>query len=203
MTIYIAYADADRAAAHDLERFLERRGWFVELADGAGETKHLQAADGVVVLWSKNLMLSANRERIEALSASAREHDKLLLTRLDLCFRSAALEEAPAIDALIEGQRDIAWSAIAKRLEGSPKSAAPSLALPQRATPWLRVSIIALLLTSAGAALVASALGLLVLPGEAAFLRSPWGQALGGALLTTAAALIATLMLPDRPQEGA
>lgn len=135
MTVFIAHAEADRAAAEALEKFLERRGLFVELESGVRGFRHVQPVDTVVALWSKNTVFSPQRLLLEKRTMEAWADEQLVLVKLDQSFAPVGLRDLPAIDASFEPQRDIAWSAVAKvahdaRLRSAP---APHDAFPQSA----------------------------------------------------------------------
>ena len=56
MTVFLAHVPANRETAEALEKFLERRGQFVELDDGQTAMRPLQASDVLVLLISKNFV---------------------------------------------------------------------------------------------------------------------------------------------------
>jgi len=114
MTVFIAHAEADRAAAEALEKFLERRGLFVELETGQRGFRHVQPADTVVALWSKDTVFSPYRLLFEKRTMEAWADEQLVMVKLDHAFAPVGLRDLPAIDASFEPQRDIAWSAVAK-----------------------------------------------------------------------------------------
>jgi DNA-binding response OmpR family regulator len=63
MTVYVAHAPADREAAEALEKFLERRGQFVELDDGQTALRPVQQSDVVVLLVSPPPVSGSNNAR--------------------------------------------------------------------------------------------------------------------------------------------
>lgn len=115
MTVCIAHAESDRAVAEALEKFLERRGLFVELENGERAFRTLQGADMVVALWSKEAVNGAQRLSLERRALEAWADDRLILIKLDGAFAPVGLRDLKAIDAAIAQQRDIAWAAAAKR----------------------------------------------------------------------------------------
>jgi hypothetical protein len=126
MTVFIAHAEADRAAAEALEKYLERRGLFVELEDGARGFRHVQRADTVVALLSKNTVFSPYRLLFEKRTMEAWADEQLVLVKLDHAFAPVGLRDLPAIDASFEAQRDIAWAAVTKSAQTSHTRSAPA-----------------------------------------------------------------------------
>jgi hypothetical protein len=141
MTVFIAHAEADRDVAEQLGKFLERRGQFVELEDGARGFRHVQGADLIVALWSKNTVFSPYRLLLEKRTLEAWADEQLALVKLDHAFSPVGLRDLTAIDASFEAQRDIAWAAIAKSAHDARTRApqatapAPQAASPKRADP--------------------------------------------------------------------
>ena len=141
MTVFIAHAESDRAVAEALEKFLERRGLFVELENGEREFRALQANDTVVALWSKDTVGSKQRLPLEKRALQAWADEQLIVVKLDRAFAPVGLRDLKAIDAGIEQQRDIAWAAVAKKA-GEPQPAradaasqAPASAAQRKAAP--------------------------------------------------------------------
>lgn len=126
MTVFIAHAEADRPAAEALEKFLERRGLFVELEDGARGFRHVQNADTVVALWSKNTVFSPYRLLIEKRTLEAWADEQLVMVKLDHAFSPVGLRDLTSIDASFEAQRDIAWAAVAKTAQDLRVRPAPA-----------------------------------------------------------------------------
>jgi hypothetical protein len=114
MTVFIAHAPEDRDIALTLERYLERRGVFVELETGERGFRFTQAADAVVVLWSRAALFSPQRMQIERRCLEAWADERLVFVKLDTMFAPVGLRDLPAIDASFEPQRDIAWAAVAR-----------------------------------------------------------------------------------------
>jgi hypothetical protein len=114
MTVFIAYAPQDRAAAEALEKVLERRGWFVELETGERGFRPVQGQDAVVALWSKDTVFSPYRFSLEKRTLEAWADEHLVFIKLDHAFSPVGLRDLKAIDASFEPQRDIAWAAAAK-----------------------------------------------------------------------------------------
>lgn len=134
MTVFIAHAEADRAAAEALEKFLERRGQFVELENGERGFRHVQHADTVVALWSKDSIFSPYRLLLEKRTLEAWADEQLVMVKLDHAFSPVGLRDLAAIDASFEAQRDIAWSAVAKVAQEARLRPAPAAApAPARA----------------------------------------------------------------------
>ncbi|MDX2238146.1 MAG: TIR domain-containing protein, partial [Hyphomonadaceae bacterium] len=132
MTIFIAHAEADRAAAEALERHLERRGQFVELETGERGFRPLQSADSVVLLVSKDSVFSPWRLRWEARALEAWADGKLVVVKLDHAFSPVGLRDLPFIDASFEAQRDpFTWGKVADAIRAL--SAPPPPAGEERA----------------------------------------------------------------------
>ena len=117
MTVFIAHAPADLEAAQAVEKFLERRGLFVELEDGERGFRPLQFMDSVVMLLSKESVFSVHRLRFDQRGLEAWAEQKLTLVKLDHHFAPVGLRDLPAIDASFAPQRDIAWAAVAKQIQ--------------------------------------------------------------------------------------
>lgn len=126
MTVFIAHAEADRAVAEALEKFLERRGQFVELENGERGFRHVQHADTVVALWSKDTVFSPYRLLFEKRTLEAWADEQLVMVKLDHAFSPVGLRDLAAIDASFEAQRDIAWSAVAKVAQDARTRPAPA-----------------------------------------------------------------------------
>jgi len=157
MTVYIAHEEADRATAEALEKYLERRGHFVELEDGARGFGQAQRRDTVVVLWSKAAAASPQLEQ-RALSAMA--DDTLALVRLDRTSTPEPLRAAASIDAGARARREAAWAAVARAAQDAqartPDGAeaangTPLAPRPRRRRPVAGV-MLAFLMVIAGAA---------------------------------------------------
>jgi hypothetical protein len=128
MTVFITHAPQDRAVAEALERFLERRGQFVELEDGERGFRPLQFTDTVVALVSKDSAFSPWRLAFDKRTLDAWAEQKLVLVKLDHHFAPIGLRDLPFIDASFEAQRDFAWGKVAHAIAAQPKSPKP----PQR-----------------------------------------------------------------------
>jgi len=126
MTVLIAHAEADHAVAEALEKFLERRGLFVELESGERGFRHVQHADTVVALWSKATVFSPYRRLLEKRTMEAWADEQLVMVKLDHAFSPVGLRDLAAIDASFEAQRDIAWSAVAKVAQDARMRPAPA-----------------------------------------------------------------------------
>lgn len=133
MTIFITHAAADRPVAEALEKFLERRGLFVELEDGARGFRPIGAQDCLVALWSKDTAFSPQRLLLERRTLDAWADGKLALVKLDHSFAPVGLRDLKAIEASFEPQRDIAWAAIAKFAQEQAKGVPPAAPAPMTA----------------------------------------------------------------------
>ena len=114
MTIFISHAAADAETAQELEKFLERRGQFVELDDGETALRPLQAADVAILLISQHLVMSPWRLRLEQRALDAWADGRLILVKLDHAFAPVGLRDLPATDASFEAQREFKWNEIAQ-----------------------------------------------------------------------------------------
>jgi hypothetical protein len=133
MTVFIAHAEADRPAAEALEKFLERRGLFVELETGERGFRPVQGADTVVALWSKDTTFSPYRLLFEKRTMEAWADEQLVLVKLDHAFAPVGLRDLPALDASFEQQRDITWAAVAKTAQDARVRPAPAPEMQNRA----------------------------------------------------------------------
>jgi hypothetical protein len=215
MTVFIAHADNDRPSAEGLEKYLERRGLFVELENGVRGFRHAQPSDTVVALWSRDTVFSPHRLLLEKRTMEAWADEQLVLVKLDHAFSPVGLRDLPSIDASFEAQRDIAWAAVARQAQTPRQPASPAQpavlkrygdlrgmtggrAPPAQAKGAGRsVALLALLLAVAVAGVAAAWMArdrLLILPPSA---LQPWLPAAGAAL---ALLLIAATFLLLRPR---
>jgi hypothetical protein len=138
MTVFIAHAPADCAAAEALEKVVERRGFFCELDDGQTAKHPVQASDVLVLLLSKDFMPAPARLRLEQRALDAWAEERLVVVRLDGSGAPVGLRDLPAIDARNEARRALKWqeaaSAIGERLQARPGAGppAPAAALTER-----------------------------------------------------------------------
>ncbi len=109
MTVFIAHAPKDGAAAAALEAFLERRGQFVELDDGQTALRPVTPSDAMVLLVSSDLMFAPMRLRLEQRALDAWADGRLILVKLDKGLAPVGLRDLPAIDASFEAQREFKW----------------------------------------------------------------------------------------------
>lgn len=133
MTVFIAHAPQDLAAAEALEKFLERRGLFVELEDGESPFRPLQFNDAVIALVSRESVFSPMRLRFDQRALEAWAEQKLIVVKLDHHFAPVGLRDLPAIDASFEAQREIAWAAVAKQVADIGRPAPPPAGAAPRA----------------------------------------------------------------------
>ncbi|MBS0384918.1 MAG: toll/interleukin-1 receptor domain-containing protein [Proteobacteria bacterium] len=210
MTVFLAHAPANRDSAEALERFLERRGQFVELDDGRTAMPPVQASDTLVLLLTKDVANAPTRLRLEQRALDAWAEQRLIVVKLDASAAPVGLRDLPSIDATSETKRDEAWreiaSDIAARTEGRPTpSDAASRPPPARAPARQRR-------TGVRGAAFALGLFLLALPGlaVAATLVSIWlvnriGPRPGGwpELRAGVAALGSRFDIPPPVMEGA
>jgi hypothetical protein len=161
MTVYVAHAPADREAAEALEKFLERRGQFVELDDGQTALRPVQQSDVVVLLVSKDFVFAPTRLRLEQRALDAWADQRLVVVKLDKGVAPVGLRDLPAIDASFEAQREFKWHDVANKVR---ETLAMPAALPpegEQAPPPLRAP-------KSGGALGGVLLLLLALPGVVA-----------------------------------
>lgn len=136
MTVFVAHAPVDMEAATALEKFLERRGQFVELDDGQTALRPVQPSDVVVLLLSKDFVFAPHRLRLEQRALDAWTENRLVLVKLDHSFAPVGLRDLPAVDASFETQRELKWSEVANSVvallrapqvvsAGAPETAQP------------------------------------------------------------------------------
>jgi hypothetical protein len=139
MTVFVAHAPKDQNAAEGLEKFLERRGHFVELDDGQTALRPLQPSDVFVMLLSKDFAFSPHRLRLEQRALDAWTDNRLILVKLDHAFAPVGLRDLPAVDASFEAQREFKWNDLATQIhtllraprggdDGAPRPPAPTQA---------------------------------------------------------------------------
>lgn len=109
MTVYVAHSPADREAAEALEKFLERRGLFVELDDGSTALRPVQSSDVVVLILSKDFASAPARLRLEQRALDAWTDQRLIVVKLDKGIAPVGLRDLPAIDAGAQARRDSTW----------------------------------------------------------------------------------------------
>lgn len=128
MTVFIAHAPADSEAAEALEKYLERRGQFVELDDGATALRPVQQSDVVILLVSKDFAFAHARLRLEQRALDAWTDQRLILAKLDKSIAPVGLRDLPSIDASSGAQRELKWQEIANKVRELVASAvsAPS-----------------------------------------------------------------------------
>jgi hypothetical protein len=132
MTVFVAHAPADLAAAEGLEKVIERRGYFVELDDGHIALRPIESADVLVLLASQAFLLTTARLRLEQRALDAWADGRLIVVKLDQGAAPVGLRDLPAVDASDEAQRDVRWNeaadAVADKLAAQPSAAqAPPL----------------------------------------------------------------------------
>jgi hypothetical protein len=134
MTIFIAHAPSDAAAAEALEALLERRGQFVERDDGQTALRPFMPSDAMVLLVSSDLTSAPMRLRLVQRALDAWAERRLILVKLDAGLAPIGLRDLPAIDAIQETQRDDKWQEVAEaigdRLRPASAEAAPRLEAP-------------------------------------------------------------------------
>jgi len=113
MTVFVAHAPANKAAAEALEKFIERRGQFAELDDGQTALRPVQWGDVVVLLMSKDFVFAPTRLRLEQRALDAWAEGRLIVVKLDHGIAPVGLRDLPAIDASFEAQREFKWQEVA------------------------------------------------------------------------------------------
>lgn len=126
MTVFVAHAQADREVAEELEKFLERRGHFVEGDDGSAALRPIQRADVLVLLLSKDFVFSPSRLRLEQRALDAWAEGRLLVVKLDHAFAPVGLRDLPALDASFEAQREFKWQELANTIRETLRAPAPA-----------------------------------------------------------------------------
>ncbi len=126
MTIFVAHAPADQAVAENLEKFIERRGQFVELDDGQTAMRPVQPSDVVVLLLSKDFVFAPTRLRLEQRALDAWSEGRLVAVKLDHSIAPVGLRDLPAIDASFEAQREFTWQKVADAAREQLKARAPA-----------------------------------------------------------------------------
>jgi hypothetical protein len=117
MTVFIAHAPDDRAAAESLEKAIERRGQFVELDDGTTALRPVQGGDALVLLVSTKLTFAPARLRLERRALDAWAEGRLIVVKLDHGIAPVGLRDLPMVDATFEAQRDpFTWMKVADQL---------------------------------------------------------------------------------------
>lgn len=145
MTVYVAHAPANREAAEALEKFLERRGQFVELDDGSTALRPVQHTDVVVLLLSKDFASAPARLRLEQRALDAWVDQRLIVVRLDRGAAPVGLRDLPAVDASQDAQRELKWHQVATAVDErlkmppalgeTPEDSAPPAA-PKKRSAW-------------------------------------------------------------------
>lgn len=125
MTVFVAHAPADREAAEALEKFIERRGHFVELDDGQTALRPVQASDVVVLLISKDFVFAPTRLRLEQRALDAWAENRLLAVKLDHGIAPVGLRDLPAIDASFVAQREFKWQEVANAIRAKLNAPRP------------------------------------------------------------------------------
>lgn len=156
MTVFLAFAQPDRDTAENVEKFLERRGQFVELDDGQTAMRPIQASDVLVLLLSKDFIFSPARLRLEQRALDAWADGRLIVVKLDRGIAPVGLRDLPAIDASFAAQREFKWldlaNAIRERLRTQPATSeapgapAPPARIARKRLPlWVRLLFTVLL----------------------------------------------------------
>ncbi len=107
MYVYIVHAEADKAAADDLQGFLKSRGMVVHTETGERGFAYLQASDVVVGLWSRDGVMARHSMQMVSRMLDAWSDERLVLVNLDHAILPVGMRDLPAIDAGI-GNRDLA-----------------------------------------------------------------------------------------------
>jgi hypothetical protein len=160
MTVFIAFAPADRAAAENLERVLERRGQFAELDDGLTALRPVTGGDALVLMLSNTLLFATARLRLEQRALDAWAIGRLVLVKLDDALAPVGLRDQPSIDATGEAHRELAWAETAAdaihQMMRAPAHASgdEDAAVPVRKDSWRKLML--LLLAAAPGAFAAS-----------------------------------------------
>lgn len=136
MTVFLAHAPANRTSAEGLEKFLERRGQFVELDDGHTAMRPVQPADVLVMLLSKDLAFAPTRLRLEQRALEAWAQQRLIVVKLDKGVAPVGLRDLPSIDASLQAKREFTWAHVANAIrERAQVRPLASEAAPASPTP--------------------------------------------------------------------
>ena len=90
MTVFIAHAPQDQAAAESLAGKLRQRAFLVELETGDGAMRPLSPMDAVVGLISKDFVFSPYKLRLEKRLLDAWADGQLVQVKLDNAFAPVA-----------------------------------------------------------------------------------------------------------------
>jgi hypothetical protein len=153
MTVFLAHVPANRESAEALEKFLERRGQFVELDDGQTAMRPVQPSDVLVLLMSKDFAFATTRLRLEQRALDAWAEQRLIVVKLDKGVAPVGLRDLPSIDASFEARREFIWQGVANAIrehartpvtptDGAPASLQP--AAPKKKGKGLHGAVIAL-----------------------------------------------------------
>jgi hypothetical protein len=173
MTVFLAHVPANRETAEALEKFLERRGQFVELDDGQTAMRPIQTSDVLVLLMSKDFVFAPTRLRLEQRALDAWAEQRLIVVKLDKGIAPVGLRDLPSIDASFEARREFTWqevaNAIRERARAQPAPVEAAAPAPQPSKVKTRGK-------GVHGAVYALALFLLAIPGlvVAAALASIW-----------------------------
>lgn len=135
MTVFVAFAPADRPAAEALEKVIERRGQFVELDDGQTAMRPIMAGDVLVLMISNALMFATARLRLEQRALDAWAAGRLVLVKLDHGLAPVGLRDLPAIDASFEAQREFTWMKVADAIREALRARQPAPSGDEAAPP--------------------------------------------------------------------
>jgi hypothetical protein len=137
MTVFLAFAPADRAAAESLETTIERRGQFVELDDGQTAMRPIMTGDVLVLLVSSALTFATARLRLEQRALDAWAAGRLVLVKLDHGLAPVGLRDLPAIDASFEAQREFTWMKVADAVREALRARQPAPSADESVPPTL------------------------------------------------------------------
>ncbi len=147
MTVFLAHAPPDREAVEGLEKFLERRGQFVELDDGQTALHPVLASDVVVLLLSKDFVSAPGRLRLEQRALDAWADGRLMVVKLDNAIAPVGLRDLPALDAGEAVQREARWQELANAIDGKLRqSLASPPQLARKRGPGVAIAVCALVL---------------------------------------------------------
>jgi len=153
MTVFLAHVLANRETAEALEKFLERRGQFVELDDGQIAMRPIQPSDVLVLLMSKDFVFAPTRLRLEQRALDAWAEQRLIVVKLDKGIAPVGLRDLPSIDASFEARRDFTWQEVANAIRERARApvapadatpASPRPAAPKKKRKGLHGAIVAL-----------------------------------------------------------
>lgn len=126
MTVFIAFAEADRPVAASLAAFLQSRAFLAELVEPGRPLRPLMGMERLVSLWSGAAMTSPYRFQLESMALAAWAEQRLHLVKLDHAFLPLACADLPFLDAAFAPRREFLWQDLAVALRARPAPPPPA-----------------------------------------------------------------------------